>query len=35
MRHRGDRYEHDALDLLDRIKGTLDEENAKYVEKDH
>lgn len=27
--------EHDALDLLDRIKGTLDEENAKYVEKDH
>lgn len=26
---------HDALDLLDRIKGTLDEENAKYVEKDH
>lgn len=27
--------EHEALDLLTRIKGIMDEENAKYVQKDH
>lgn len=27
--------EHDALDLITRIKGMIDEENTKYIPKDH